>query len=254
MIWLNASMSRTYHASIAGQDGFGRPAFRAAANSVNTMIKKLNLLAIASLLLIPAVTILGVAVSTFINPEWAVRTSDYVRNYHLLDMARSGVLLATLLADIALWFTACFLVLKSKKQSRWWLAAGLLGPIGLIVLSVIPDHAPSSEDLYQRFLGRMKAASRIAYEIGLFVVVWISAFTIVSLITELRILGESIFTGTPRAQIVNVQLASSGMYAFGEFLEVTGLVVFFYLTFPVVFNVAGRLLSFRAVASGRSFS
>ena len=74
------------------------------------MIKKTYILAIASLLLLPAVTILGVAASALINPEWALRTANYERNYRLLDMVRAGVLLATLIADTALWFAACFLV------------------------------------------------------------------------------------------------------------------------------------------------
>jgi len=213
------------------------------------MIKKHYIFAIGSLLLIPAVTILGVIASTLINPEWAVRTANYERNYRLLDMARSGVLLVTLTADIALWFAACFFVLKSKMQSYWWIAAGLMGPLGLIVLTIVPDNAPSRGDLYQRFLRRMNAVPRIAYEIILFVVVWAGAFIAVALITEIRISAESIFTGTPRAQIVSVQLASSGMYAFGEGLEAIGLVVLFYLVFPVLFNAAGCLLSSRSTAS-----
>jgi len=212
------------------------------------VIKKTYILAIGSLLLLPAVTILGVAASTLINPEWAVRTANYESNYRLLDMVRSGVLLATVIADMALWFVACFLVLKSRRQSYWWLPAGLLGPVGLIVLTTLPDKAPLPGDQYQRFLRSMKVVSRIGYELALFVVVWVGAFIVVNLITEIRIISESLLTGTPRAQIINVQLASSGMYAFGEALEAMGLVVVFYLAFPLLFNVAGRLLSFQAVA------
>jgi len=45
-----------------------------------------------------------------------------------------------------------------------------------------------------------------------------------------------------------VQTASSGMWAFTEGLEALGLVVLFYLTFPVLFNVAGRLFTSKSLS------
>jgi hypothetical protein len=55
------------------------------------------------------------------------------------------------------------------------------------------------------------------------------------------ILYESATTGASTAQIIATQNASSGMWAFGEGLEVMFLVVLFYLLWPIVFNVVARL-------------
>jgi hypothetical protein len=73
----------------------------------------------------------------------------------------------------------------------------------------------------------MKTGMRLAFELGLFALVWVGAFLSVVLIREVRIVAESAFTGTSRAQIVSVQLASSGMWAFTEGLETLALVVLF---------------------------
>jgi hypothetical protein len=43
------------------------------------------------------------------------------------------------------------------------------------------------------------------------------------------------------AQIISQQNASSGMWAAGEGLEELYLLVFFYLLWPICFNVVGRL-------------
>ena len=54
-------------------------------------------------------------------------------------------------------------------------------------------------------------------------IVWNGDFLIVFLIGEIRIMAESALAGTPAAQIVSVQNASSGMWAFSEGLEAMGL-------------------------------
>jgi hypothetical protein len=51
---------------------------------------------------------------------------------------------------------------------------------------------------------------------------------------------EAATIGTSRAQIINQQNASSGMWAFSESSEVLFLVVLFYLLWPICFNVVGR--------------
>jgi hypothetical protein len=50
----------------------------------------------------------------------------------------------------------------------------------------------------------------------------------------------------PIAQIINVQNASSGMWAFGEKLEVMYMVIFLYLIWPSVFNIVGRVAAIMA--------
>jgi len=207
------------------------------------MIKKNYILAIVSLLAIPVVTMAGGTIAILIDPEIAVHSANYERNFRLLNQLKFGVMLAAFAVDIVLWVLACFFLLKSKKQSYWWLPFSVLGPFGLIALTIVRDRDPLPGDLYQRFIRSMKSVWRVAYEVGVFAFVWFVAFLSVALLGEIRILAESAYTGTPRAQIVAVQLASSGMWAFTEGLETLGLVVLFYLTYPILFNVAGRLFS-----------
>jgi len=89
--------------------------------------------------------------------------------------------------------------------------------------------------LYQRFIGKLKNYPRIAYELGLFVVVWVGAFLTMVLKRDLMIIYEAATTGTSTAQIIDQQNASSGMWAFREGLEVLFLVVLFYLLWPICF-------------------
>jgi hypothetical protein len=56
------------------------------------------------------------------------------------------------------------------------------------------------------------------------------------------IMHEAATTGVSTAQIIDRQNASSGTYAFSEGLEVLFLVSFFYLLWPLCFNLTGRLL------------
>jgi hypothetical protein len=78
------------------------------------------------------------------------------------------------------------------------------------------------------------------------VVVWVGAYQAMVLKRELMIMYEAATTGTSRAQIINQQIASSGMWAFGESLEVLYLVVLFYLLWPICFNAVGHLPKFWA--------
>ena len=117
----------------------------------------------------------------------------------------------------------------------------MLGPFGLIILSLLGDNAPVPEDLYQPFVGKLKLYLRIAYELSFFVLAWVGAYQAMVLKRDLMIMVEAAATGTSTAQIIDQQNASSGMWAFGESLEVLFLVVFFYLLWPICFNVARRL-------------
>ena len=209
------------------------------------MIKKYYVLAIVSLLMIPAVAMVGATIAILIDPEISAGYANYERNFRLLNQIKTGLILTAFAVDIGLWILACFFLLKSKKQSYWWLPLCVLGPFGLIVLTIVRDNDPLPGDMYQRFIRSMKTTWRVAYELGLFALVWVASFLSVVLLGGLRNMAESAYTGVPKAQIINVQLASSGMWAFTEGLETLALVVFFYLSFPVLFNVAGRLSSFK---------
>ena len=176
-----------------------------------------------------------------IDPEIAVRTSNYERDSRLLNLAKTLSLLAVLLVIVGLWFLTCFFLVKSKKRSYRWLPWALFGPFGLIVLTMLSDNAPAPGDLFQRFISKLKTYLRIAYELILFVVVWVGAFLAMVLERDLMIMYEAATTGTSTAQIIDQQNASSGMWAFREGLEVLFLVVLFYLLWPICFNAVGRL-------------
>jgi hypothetical protein len=71
--------------------------------------------------------------------------------------------------------------------------------------------------------------------------VWVGAYQAMMLKRELMIMYEAATTGTSTAQIIDQQNASSGMWSFGEGLDVLFLVVLCYLLWPICFNVLGRL-------------
>jgi hypothetical protein len=150
-------------------------------------------------------------------------------------------MLAGLLVMMGLWFLTCFFLVKSKKRSYGWLPLAMLGPFGLIILTMLGDNAPAPGDLYQQFVAKLKIYPRVAYELFFFVVVWVGAFLAMVLKRDLMIMVESTTTGISTAQIIDQQNASSGMWAFSEGLEVLFLVVLFYLLWPICFNVVGRL-------------
>ena len=206
------------------------------------MFKRPYVLVIVPFLMIPAVTVLAPMLINLIDPEIAVRYPNYERNFRLLSLAKSLSMLAVLLVVIGLWFLTCFFLVKSKKRSYGWLPLTLLGPFGLIILALLSNNAPAPGNLYQQFVGKLKIYLRVGYELCFFVVVWVGAYQSMVLKRNLMIMYEAATTGISTAQIINQQNASSGMWAFGEGLEVFFLVVLFYLLRPICFNAVGRLL------------
>src|SRR6266403_2482711 len=174
------------------------------------MFKRPYVLAIVSFLMIPAVTVLAGMLINSINPEIAAGTSNYERNYWLLNLARTLSMLAVLLVIVSLWFLTCFFLVKSKKRSYGWLPLAILGPFGLIVLTMLSDNAPAPEDLYQQFVGKLKIYLRVAYELSFFVVVWVGAYQTVVLKRDLMSMVEAAATGTPAAHTIDRQNASCG--------------------------------------------
>jgi hypothetical protein len=187
------------------------------------------------------VTLLGGKIFISINPEIAAHTQNYVLNYWLLDKMRNACILAAFLVNVGLWFLSCFFLLRSKKQSYWWLLMGVFGPFGFIVLTALGDHAEQSWDLYRRFVRRMNVYLRVVYELCAVYIVWSLAYEIMVLQRNLMIKYEAARTGVSTAQIINQQNASGGMWAFGEGLEVMYVVVLLYLLWPICFNFAGHL-------------
>ena len=133
------------------------------------LFKRPYVLAIVSFLMIPAVTVLGGILINSINPAMAGSHANYERNYRLLSLAKILSMLAGLLVIMGLWFLTCFFLLKFKKRSYAWLPLAMLGPFGLIILTMLSDNAPAPGDLYQQFVGKLKIYLRVAYELSFFV-------------------------------------------------------------------------------------
>jgi len=204
------------------------------------MPKRHYLLALACYLSIPVVMFAGAGLHRLIDPEMARGHADYVRYYHLLDLARLGALMATATLILVLWTLCCYLVLKSRQRSLLWLPLAAAGPLGFIVIAMLKDQSPAPDDLYQQFIGKLKIHWRACLEIALFVSVWSLAYEAVVVKRELMISYESFTTGTPVSTIIAEQNASSGMWAFGEGMEEIYLVVLIYLLWPIFFNLAGN--------------
>jgi len=210
------------------------------------MMKKQTVVALALLLLIPIVWILGGLLFSLINPEIAAGHANYVRNYHLLSLVKSMLALGSSGVVAILWLLACFLVIRSKERSSWWLFLAALGPLGFAILARLNDRASAETDPHARFVRSLNRFIRLGYELCIFVVIWLLAYQAMVLKRNLMILYESATTGISTAQIINLQNASSGMWAFAEGMEVMYMVVLLYLIWPIVFNIVGRVAAIMA--------
>ena len=198
-------------------------------------------MALVLVFLIPVVLVAGGFLFSLINPEIAAGHANYVVNYHILNTVKIGSLFATFGVAGILWLVACFLMVRSKGRSLGWVLLAGLGPWGFAILARLADRASGETELYERFVGRMNWFVRAGYEVCSFFLIWLLAYEAMVLKRNLMILYESATTGVSTAQIIATQNASSGMWAFGEGLEVMYLVVLLYLLWPIVFNVVGRM-------------
>lgn len=206
-------------------------------------MKKESVLSLVLLLLIPVVVVLGGMLVVLINPGIAAGHPNYVRNYHWLSLLNRTTFWASIACACVLWMLACLLMIRSKKRSYLWLFLVLLGPLGFAVLATLDDREPAETDLYATFLRKMNWPMRIAYELCTFTAVWVVAYEAMVLKRTLMILYESAATGVPVAKIMDIQNASSGMWAFSEGNEVMFLVVLFYMLRPFIFFIVGRVMT-----------
>jgi hypothetical protein len=207
------------------------------------MFKRPYVFAMLAFLLIPAVTVFSGILINSIDPEIAAGHANYERNFRLLTLAKGLSIFAVFLVAVGLWFLTCFFLIQSKQRSYGWLSLGALGPFGLIVLMMLSDQSLRPKGLYEDFIGKLKIYQRVAYEIAFFVIVWVVAYQAMVLKRDIMIMLESARTGVPTAQIIDLQNASSGMWAFSEGLEVLFLVILVYLLWPICFNLVGHLPS-----------
>lgn len=209
-------------------------------------MKKQTVVALFLVLLIPMVLLLGGFLFSLINPEIAAGHPNYPRNFHLLTLFKLMLMWGSWAVALALWLLACFLVIRTKERSPLWLTISVLGPIGFAILMTLDDKASADVDRHARFVRSLNIFVRTGYELVRFVIVWQLAYYGMILKRNLMILVQSATTGMSTAQIIDQQNASSGMWAFGEGLEVMYLAVLFYLLWPMVFNLAARLSAMMA--------
>jgi hypothetical protein len=207
------------------------------------MMKKQSVLALLLLLLIPVVLMLGGMVSNLINPEIAAGHANYARNYQVLNTLKIMIFLASAACGAVLWMLACLVVIRSKKRSYLWLLMALLGPFGIAVLAMLRDRAPLETDRYARFVRNLNGYVRVGYEVCTFVIVWVLAYEAMVLQRTLMIRFEAAATGVSTAQIIQVQNASSGMWAFAEGNEVMFLVAVLYLLRPMIFSFVSQVVT-----------
>jgi len=92
-------------------------------------------------------------------------------------------------------------------------------------------------------VGNLNGYVRVGYEVCCFVMIWVVAYEAMVLQRMLMIRLEAATTGVSTAQIISVQNASSGMWAFAEGNEVMFLVAVFYLLRPMVFSFMSGVLA-----------
>jgi hypothetical protein len=210
------------------------------------VMKRESIVALVLLLMIPAVVMLGGFLFAVINPEIAAGHANYARNFHLLSLFRGALFIGSGVVAVILWLLVCFLVIRSKQRSQGWMLLAALGPVGLAILATLNDTVPAEADRHTRFVRNLNKFQRVGYEVCKWLVIWELAYQAMVLKRNLMILYESATTGVSTAEILATQNASSGMWAFGEGLEVMFLVGLLYLLWPIVFNMVGRMAAFVA--------
>lgn len=204
-------------------------------------MKKQTLIALVLLLLIPVFVRLSGVWLTLINPERAAGHAAYVVTYQILSRLRIGLFLGSEAMVVILWFVVCYLVIRSKQRSAWWLLLAFLGPFGFAILFALADRAPVETDLHERFVRSVNPYLRAGYQLCIFVIFWMLAYQAMVLKRDLMIRHQAAVTGMSTAQIIDLQNASSGMWAFAEGNEVMYMVVLLYLLWPLLFNLVARV-------------
>lgn len=199
------------------------------------MIKKQSVVALVLLLLIPPVLALGGLLFSLINPEIAAGHPNYSRNFHLLTLLKMMCLWASGAIVFVLWVLVFVIMIRSRKRSYLWLFLAALGPVGLAFLMMLNDQDATEKDRYARFVGNMNWLVRAGYEVGIFIVVWVLAYQAMVLMRTVTIWYQAASTGVSTAQIIDLQNASGGMWAFSEGMEVMYLAVLLYLLWPIAF-------------------
>lgn len=205
------------------------------------MLNKQWTTALVLLLLVPLVFALEGVLFNLIDPERAAGHPDYASNFHLLSQMRMTCFFTSLAVVGVLWVLVCLMVIRAKKRSPAWLPLAIFGPFGFAVLATLNSRAPVENDRYAQFVGKMNGLVRAAYEVGAFVLIWMVAYEAMVAKRILMIMYQAAVTEMSTGQIMDVQNASSGMWAFSEGNEVMYFVILLYLLRPMVVSAISEL-------------
>jgi len=178
-------------------------------------MKKQSVAALLLFLLIPLVSAAGGILFSLINPEMAAGHPNYVRNYQLLNLLRLLCLWTSFAGVAALWVLVCVLVIRSKKRSYlcFCLRVGALGFRRAGDLER-PDGKRDRQLYAVHKQDELACASRLrSFELRSYIGARVQAMVLKS---ALMIRYEAATTGVSVAQIIDIQNASAGMWAFGE--------------------------------------
>jgi hypothetical protein len=178
-----------------------------------------------------------------VNPEIGAGHANYALTFQLLSSLKHIFLLGSFAVAGILWLIACFLVIQAKRRSLGWMFCAALGPLGFAILASLKDATPGATDRYALFIRSLNIFVRIAYELCTFAILWELSYQAMVLKRNLMIMFQSYTTGVSTAQIIATQNASSGMWAFGESLEVMYLVILLYALRPLIFNLVASTAS-----------
>ena len=181
----------------------------------------------------------------------AYRNSRLTAQQRTRDLLKRMTLWVSIAAVAVLWLLVCLFVIRAKKRSLLWLFLAALGPFGFAILATLNDQAPAEKDWYARFVSNMKWYVRAGYELCTFVIIGELAYQAMVLKRTLMIKYQAATSGVSEAQIIDLQNASSGMWAFTEGMEVMFLVVLLYLLRPMVFRIGHRVAEMMASPKAR---
>jgi hypothetical protein len=197
--------------------------------------KKYRLLALISFLLIPVVGMIGFGIYALIDPEIAVKTTDYAANFRRLYQLKTMILYLVFFSCTGFWILTCLFTIKAKQRSLGWLPLAIFGPFGFVFLFILKSGAQSEEP------APSTPPFRPLLELLFFLSALFIAHYAVVLKNWLFANLEAARTGTTTAQIFQIQSSSSGMYAFGETVETAFLFALLYLLRPLAAHIYQRL-------------
>jgi hypothetical protein len=98
--------------------------------------------------------------------EYEEASNNFGESYTVCVLSSRGLdWMASFAVAGILGLLACFLVIRSKQRSSWWLLLAALGPFGFAVLALLSDRASTEADRHMRFVRSLNRFARVGYEV-----------------------------------------------------------------------------------------